>query len=83
MAKETLDRMTMNQMSNAMVHSLTGFHSPVCHWGHFLPTLHDFSVAGLFPAFCKHSASSSGFCSLSERKCNQVVNANDTLVTND
>lgn len=52
------------QNCHSFYRSLTGFQSPTCHWGHFLPTLQDFSVAGLFPAFCKHSASSSGFCSL-------------------
>lgn len=43
---------------------LTPFHAPVCHCGQTGPELHAFSVAGLFPAFCKHCSSSRALCSL-------------------
>lgn len=45
---------------------LTGFHDPVCHWAQSFPPSHAFSVAGLFPAFCKQTESSNGLAELEE-----------------
>lgn len=52
--------------------SLTAFHAPTCHWGHFLPTLHDVSVAGLLPTFCRHSESSNTFAVLQTKKMSKL-----------